>query len=83
MRFAPTGSQRRGERDYANLNRWRAATKPGNSEAARPVLDDGEGGLRRSFGSKDVCRGFLEHSSSFSTDQLLRTAAKNSNLVAT
>jgi hypothetical protein len=25
MRFAPTGSQRRGERVYANLNRWRAA----------------------------------------------------------
>jgi hypothetical protein len=26
MRFAPTGSQRRGKLDYANLNRWRAAT---------------------------------------------------------
>jgi hypothetical protein len=46
MRFAPTGSQRRGELDYANLNQRRAATKPGNGEAARPVLDDGEGGLR-------------------------------------
>jgi hypothetical protein len=46
MRFALTGSQRRGERVYANLNRWRAATKPDNSEAARPVLVDGEGGLR-------------------------------------
>jgi hypothetical protein len=46
MRFAPTGSQRRGERDYANLNRWRAATEPSNSEAARPVLGDGEGSLR-------------------------------------
>jgi hypothetical protein len=46
MRFAPTGSQRRGERDYANLNRRRAATEPSNSEAARPVLGDGEGGLR-------------------------------------
>jgi hypothetical protein len=46
MRFAPTGSQRRGERVYANLNRQRAATKPGNSEAARLVLVDGEGGLR-------------------------------------
>jgi hypothetical protein len=46
MRFAPTGSQRRGERVYANLNRWRAATEPGNSEAAQPVLVDGEGGLR-------------------------------------
>jgi hypothetical protein len=46
MRFAPTGSQRRGERVYANLNWWRAATKPGNGEAARPVLVDGEGGLR-------------------------------------
>jgi hypothetical protein len=53
MRFAPTGSQRRGEHDYANLNRRRAATKPGDGEAARPVIDDGEGGLRRSFGSKD------------------------------
>jgi hypothetical protein len=40
------GSQRRGEHDYANLNRWRVATEPGNCEAARPVLGDGEGGLR-------------------------------------
>jgi hypothetical protein len=46
MRFAPTGSQRRGECDYAKLNRRRAATKPGNGEAAQPVLGDGEGGLR-------------------------------------
>jgi hypothetical protein len=46
MRFASTGSQRRGERVYANLSRWRAATKPDNGEAARPVLVDGEGGLR-------------------------------------
>jgi hypothetical protein len=30
MRFAPTGSRRWGERDYANLNRWRAATEAGN-----------------------------------------------------
>jgi hypothetical protein len=40
------GSQRRGERDYANLNRRRAATAPGNGEAARPVLGDGKGGLQ-------------------------------------
>jgi hypothetical protein len=46
MMFAPTGSQRRGERVYANLNRRRAATKPDNGEAARPMLVDGEGGLR-------------------------------------
>jgi hypothetical protein len=46
MRFAPTGSQLRGERVYANLNRRRAATKPNNGEAARSVLVDGEGGLR-------------------------------------
>jgi hypothetical protein len=46
MRFAPTGSQRRGERVYANLNQRRAATKPSNGEAARSVLGDGEGGLR-------------------------------------
>jgi hypothetical protein len=46
MRFAPTGSQRRGKRLYANLNRRRAATKPDNGEAARPVLGDGEGSLR-------------------------------------
>jgi hypothetical protein len=46
MRFAHTGSQRRGELDYANLNRWRAATESGNGETARPVLGDGEGGLR-------------------------------------
>jgi hypothetical protein len=46
MSFAPTGSQRRGERDYANLNQRRAATELGNGEAARPVLGDGEGGLR-------------------------------------
>jgi hypothetical protein len=83
MRFAPTGSQRRGERVYANLNRRRAATEPSNGEAARSVLGDGEGGLRWSFGSKDVCQGFLELPSSFSTDQLLRSAVENSNLVAT
>jgi hypothetical protein len=46
MRFAPTGSQQRGEHDYANLNRRRAATEPGNNEAARPVLGDGEGSFR-------------------------------------
>jgi hypothetical protein len=46
MRFAPTGSQRRGERVYGNLNWRRAATEPGNGEVARPVLVDGEGGLR-------------------------------------
>jgi hypothetical protein len=40
------GSQRRGERDYANLNQRRAATEPSNSEAARSVLGNGEGGLR-------------------------------------
>ncbi len=33
------------ERVDANLNRRRAATEPGNGEAARPVLVDGEGGL--------------------------------------
>jgi hypothetical protein len=46
MRFAPTGSQQRGERVYPNLNRRRVATKPSNGEAARPVLINGEGGLR-------------------------------------
>jgi hypothetical protein len=46
MIFAPTGSQQRGELDYANLNRQRAATEPGNDEAARPELGHGEGGLR-------------------------------------
>jgi hypothetical protein len=46
MRFVPTGSQRRGELDYANLNRRRVPTEPDNGEAARPVLGDGEGGLR-------------------------------------
>jgi hypothetical protein len=46
IRFAPTGSQRRGEHVYANLNQRRAATKPDNGEAARLVLADGEGGLR-------------------------------------
>jgi hypothetical protein len=45
MRFAPTGSQRRGELDEANLNRRRAATVSGNGEAARLVLGDGEGSL--------------------------------------
>jgi hypothetical protein len=48
----------------------------GNGEAAQLVLGDGEGGLRRSFGSQDVRRGFLELPSSFSTNQLLRTTAK-------
>jgi hypothetical protein len=83
IRFAPTGSQRWGERVYANLNRWRVATKPWNGEAARSVLVDGEGGLRWSFGSKDVRQGFLELASSFSTDQLLWSTVENSNLVAT
>jgi hypothetical protein len=45
MRFAPMGSQRRGDRVYANLNQRRAATEPGNGEAAWPMLGDGEGGL--------------------------------------
>jgi hypothetical protein len=39
-------SQRQGERVYANLNQQRVTTKPDNSEAARSVLVDGEGGLR-------------------------------------
>jgi hypothetical protein len=39
-------SQRGGEPVYANLNQRRVATKPSNGEAARPVLVDGEGGLR-------------------------------------
>jgi hypothetical protein len=30
IRFAPAGSQRGGGHVYANLNRWRAVTKPGN-----------------------------------------------------
>jgi hypothetical protein len=46
MRFAPTESQRRGKRVYANLNRRRATTKHGNGEVAQPVLVDGEGGLQ-------------------------------------
>jgi hypothetical protein len=46
MRLAPTGSQRRGECVYANLNWRRAATKHRNGEAARPVLVDDEGSLR-------------------------------------
>jgi hypothetical protein len=46
IRFAPTGSQRRGEHVYANHNRRREATKLGNGEAAQPVLVDSEGGLR-------------------------------------
>jgi hypothetical protein len=83
MRFSPTGSQRWGERVYANLNRRRAATKPGNGEAAQMVLVDGEGGLRWSFGSMDMRQGFRELPSSFLTDQLLRSVAEILNLVAT
>jgi hypothetical protein len=83
MMFAPTVSQRWGKRVYANLNWWRAATKPGNGEAYRLLLVDGEGSLRWSFSSNDVCQGFLELPSSFSTDQLLRSAVENSNFVAT
>jgi hypothetical protein len=83
MRFAPTESQWLGECVYANLNRWRAAMKPGNGEAARPVHVNGVGGLWWSFDSKDVRQGFLEFPSSFLTDQLLRSAVENSNLVAT
>jgi hypothetical protein len=45
MRFAPMGSQQRGERVYANLNRRRAAMDLGNGEAAQPMLGDCEGGL--------------------------------------
>jgi hypothetical protein len=44
--FATTGSRRQGERVYANLNRRRVATEPSNSEVARSMLGDGEGGLR-------------------------------------
>jgi hypothetical protein len=40
------GSQRRGGHFFANLNRRRAATEPGNDEAARSVLVDGEGDLQ-------------------------------------
>jgi hypothetical protein len=53
------------------------------------VLVDGEGGKLKfggeklKFGSKDVRQGFLELSSRFSIDQLLRSVAENSNLVAT
>jgi hypothetical protein len=83
MRFAPTGSDQWGERVYANLNRRRAATKLGNGEVARPVLVDSVGGLRWSFGSKDVHQGFLKLPSSFSTNQLLWSVVENSNLVAT
>jgi hypothetical protein len=46
IRFAPTGSQQQGEHVYDNLNRRRAATKPGNGVAARPVRVDGDGGLQ-------------------------------------
>jgi hypothetical protein len=46
MGFAPMGSHRRGECVYANLNQRRAATKLDSGEAARPVLVDGEDGLR-------------------------------------
>jgi hypothetical protein len=45
MGFARTGSQRRGELDYANLIRRRAATESGNGEVARLMLGGGEGGL--------------------------------------
>jgi hypothetical protein len=83
MRFAPMGSQRQGERVYANLNRWRVAMKPSNSGAAQPVLVDGEGSLLWSFSSEDVRQGFLDLPSSSTTNQLLWSAAANSNLVAT
>jgi hypothetical protein len=83
MRFAPMRSQRWGERVYANLNRRRAATKCGKGEVARSMLVDSEGGLRWSFGSKDMRQGFLELPSTFSTDQLLRSTVENSNLVST
>jgi hypothetical protein len=46
MRFAPTKSQRQGERVYANLNWQRETTKPCNGEAAWSVLVNGEGGLQ-------------------------------------
>jgi hypothetical protein len=46
MRFAPTGSPQRGELDYANHIRRRAAMESGNGEVARPMLGDGEGSLR-------------------------------------
>jgi hypothetical protein len=46
MRFAYTGSQGRGELDYANLIQRRVATESGNGEVAQPVLGNSEGGLR-------------------------------------
>jgi hypothetical protein len=51
--------------------------------AVRPDFYGGEISSRRCSSSKDVRRSFLELTSSFSTDQLLRTAAENSNLVGT
>jgi hypothetical protein len=45
MGFARTGSQRRGELDYAKLIRRRAATESGKGEVARLMLGGGEGGL--------------------------------------
>jgi hypothetical protein len=45
-RLTLMGSQRRGELNWANLNRRRAATESDNGEAARPVLGDSEGNLR-------------------------------------
>jgi hypothetical protein len=83
IRFALMRSQWWGEHVYANIKWRRAATKPDNSEAAWSVLVDGGGGLQWSFGSTDVRQGFLELPSSFSIDQLLRSVAKNSNLMAT
>jgi hypothetical protein len=47
-----------------------------DGEAAQPVLGDGEGDLRWSFGSQDMRWGLLELHSSFLTDQLLQTAVE-------
>jgi hypothetical protein len=74
------GSQRRGELDYANLNRLRVVTEPGNSVAARPVLGDGEGSLGDASTPRTCADASLI---SLLASRLLRTVAENSNLVAT
>jgi hypothetical protein len=53
------GPQRRGELVYANLSRWRAAARSGNSEAARLAFGDDMHGLRWCSILKNRMRTFL------------------------
>jgi hypothetical protein len=72
----PTQSRQQGDSDLLTYAAENDPWVAGDDGTVRLTSGDGEGTLRWSSGSQDVRRSFLELPSSFSTDQLLRTAAK-------